>query len=56
VTHHVTPETENVDLYDATKKYDFMAAINSLHRLICYKEWRKYQTCHVASSFNYLIK
>ena len=31
-----------------------MSAINSLNRLICYKEWRKYQACHVAFSFNYL--
>ncbi len=38
------------------KQYDLMAAINSLNRLICYKEWRKYQTCRVASSFNCLIE
>ena len=38
------------------QKKMFMAAINSLNRLICYKEWRKYQTCRVASSFNCLIK
>jgi hypothetical protein len=36
------------------KQYDLMAAINSLNRLICYKEWRKYQTCRVAYSFNCL--
>jgi hypothetical protein len=42
--------------YDVTKKYDLMAASNTLNRLICYKEWRKYQTCHVASSFIYLIE
>ena len=54
--HHFTPETENVEIYDITKKYNMMAAINSLNRLICYKEWRKYQTCRVASSFNYLIE
>jgi len=34
---HFTPETENVEIYDVTKKYDLMAAINSLNRLICYK-------------------
>jgi hypothetical protein len=33
-----------------------MAAINSLNRLMCCKEWRKYQTSRVASSFNYLIE
>ena len=38
------------------KKYDLIAAINSLNRLISYKEWRKYQTYHVASSFDCLIK
>ena len=38
------------------KKYDLIAAIKSLNRLISYKEWRKYQTCHVASSFDCLIK
>jgi hypothetical protein len=37
-------------------KYDLMAAIFSLNRLICYKERRKYQTCRLASSFNWLIK
>ena len=52
--HHITHE--NVEIYDVAKKYDLMAAINSLKRLICYKEWRKYQTCCVASSFNCLIK
>ena len=36
-------------------KYDLMAAIYSLNRLICYKEWRKYQMCRVVFSFNYLI-
>jgi hypothetical protein len=51
-----TPETENVKIYDINKKYDLMAAINSLNRLICYKEWRKYQMCRVTSSFNCLIK
>jgi hypothetical protein len=56
VTHHFTPETENVGFYDVTEKYDLMAAINNLNRLICYKEWRKYQVCRVASSFKYLIK
>jgi peroxiredoxin len=54
VTHHFTPEKENVEFDDVTKKYILMIAINSLNRLICYKEWRKYQI--VASSFNYLIK
>jgi hypothetical protein len=34
--------SENVDFYDAAKKNDLMAAINSLNRLNCYKEWRKY--------------
>jgi hypothetical protein len=38
------------------KKNDLMAAINSLNRLICYQERRKYQACRVASSFNCLIK
>ena len=56
LTHHFTLETENVKIYDITKKNDLMAAIYSLNRLICYKEWRKYQTCHVVSSFNCLIK
>jgi peroxiredoxin len=56
VTHHFTPETENVEFYDVTKKNDLMAAINSLNRLICYQEKRKYQACRVASSFNCLIK
>jgi hypothetical protein len=27
VTHHFTPETENVDFYDVAKKNDLMAAI-----------------------------
>jgi hypothetical protein len=36
-------------------KYDLMAAINSLNRLIFDKEWRNYQTCRVVFSFNYLI-
>jgi ubiquinone/menaquinone biosynthesis C-methylase UbiE len=44
VTHHFTPETENVEFDDIAKQYDLMAAINSLNRLICYKEWRMYQT------------
>jgi hypothetical protein len=56
VTRYFTPETENVEFYDVTKQYDLMAAINSLSILVCYKEWRKYQMCRVASSFNYLIK
>ena len=51
-----TPATENVEIDDVRKKYDLMAAINSLNRLICYNEWRKYQACRVASSFNYLIE
>jgi len=42
--HHFTPETENVEFNEVTKN-DFMAAINSLSTLICYKSWRKYQTC-----------
>jgi hypothetical protein len=42
VTRHFTPETKNVDFYDVAKKNDLMAAINSLNRLNCYKEWRKY--------------
>jgi peroxiredoxin len=54
--HHFTPETENVEFYDVTKKKNLMAAINSLNRLICYHERRKYQACRVASSFNCLIK
>ena len=56
MTCHFTPEIENVEVYDVTKKYDLMAVINCLIRLICYKEWIKYQTCRVASSFNYLIE
>jgi hypothetical protein len=56
VMHHFTPETENVDFYDLWKKNDLMAAINSLNRLNCYEEWRKYQTCRMASRFNCLIK
>jgi hypothetical protein len=43
VTHHFTPETENVEFYDVTKQNDLMAAINSLNRLICYQERRKTQ-------------
>jgi hypothetical protein len=31
-----------------------MSAINSLNRLICHKEWRKYQVRRVPFSFNYL--
>jgi hypothetical protein len=54
--HHFTPETENVEFYDVTKKNDLMAATNSLNRLICYQERRKYQAYRVASSFNCLIK
>jgi hypothetical protein len=56
VTSHYTPETKNVEIYNVTNKYDLMPAINSLNRLICYKEWRKYQACRVTSSFNYLIE
>jgi hypothetical protein len=55
MTQHFTPETEYVDFYDA-KKNDLMAAINSLNRLNCYEEWRKYQTSCMASRFNCLIK
>ena len=55
-TCHFTPETENVEIYHVAKKYDLRVAINSLNRLICYKEWRKHQTCCVASSFYCLIK
>jgi hypothetical protein len=47
VTHHFTPETENVEFYDVAKKNDWMAAINSLNRLICYQERRKYQAWHL---------
>jgi hypothetical protein len=54
--HHFIPETENVEVYYVTRKNDLMAAINCLSRLICYKEWRKYQACRVASYFNYLIE
>jgi peroxiredoxin len=54
--HHFTPETENVEFYDVTKKKDLMAAINSLNRLICYQKRRKYQASRVASSFNCVIK
>jgi hypothetical protein len=53
---HFTPEKENVEFYDVTKKIDLMAAINSLNRLTWYKEWTKYEACRVASSFNCLIK
>ena len=38
------------------RKYDLMAAIISLNRLTCYKEWRNYQTCRKASSFNCFIE
>ena len=41
---HFTPETENVEIDDVAKKYDLMVAINSLDRLIYYKEGRKLQT------------
>jgi ubiquinone/menaquinone biosynthesis C-methylase UbiE len=54
--HHFTRETENVEFDDVAKKYDLMATINSLTRLICYNEWRKHHTCRVASSFNCLVK
>ena len=37
VTRHFSPETENLEIYDVTKKHDLMAAINSLKRLICFK-------------------
>ena len=43
--HHFTPETENVEFNEVTKN-DFMAAINILNRLNCYKSYRKYQTSH----------
>jgi hypothetical protein len=51
---HFTPEPEIFEFCDVAKKYDLMVTINSLNRLICYKELRKYQI--VASSFNDLIK
>jgi hypothetical protein len=38
VTHHFIPQIENVEFYEVTKKYDLMAAINSLHKLIYNKE------------------
>jgi hypothetical protein len=47
VTHHFTPETENVELDDVAKKKDLMVAINSLNRLIYYKEWRESIKCVV---------
>jgi hypothetical protein len=53
--HFVIKASQETQLYNQ-KKYDLMAAINSLNRLICYKGWRKYQTCRMASSFNFLIK
>ena len=53
---HFNPKKENVEFYYTKKKYDFMAAINRLNKLICYKNWRKYQMCRVASSYNFLIK
>jgi hypothetical protein len=56
VTRHFISETENVEFYYVRRKNDLMAAINCLSRLICYKEWRKYQACRVASCFNYLIE
>ena len=56
MTRNFTPETKNVEIYNVTKKYDLMASINSLNRQICYKEWREYQTCCVAFSFNYIIE
>jgi hypothetical protein len=31
---HFTAQTENVEIYDVTKKYDLMAVINSLNGLI----------------------
>ena len=42
IKFHFTPEIENVQFNEVTKN-DFMAAINGLNRLICYKSWRKYQ-------------
>ena len=53
--HPFTSETENVVLNEATKKY-FIAAIKNLNILICYKSWRKYQMCSVASCYCSLIR
>ena len=53
---HFTPETENVEIDDVAQKYDLMVAINSLDRLIYYKEGRKLQTCRAVSCFNYPIE
>ena len=39
---HFTPETGNVYFNDVRKKNALMAAINSLKRLNCYKECKKY--------------
>ena len=50
VAHPFTPKTENAEFYDATKN-DLIAAINSMHRLVCYKELRKHPTCRVTSCF-----
>ena len=54
MTHHLTPETENVEFNEVTRN-NLMAAINSLKRLICHKSWGKYQTCRVVPCYNYLI-
>jgi hypothetical protein len=43
-------------MYDVAKNNYLMAAIDNLNRLICFKKWRKHQTCHVAACFNYLIE
>jgi hypothetical protein len=45
VTHHFTPETENVEFNEATT--NCMAAIKSLNILIGNKSWRKYQRCRI---------
>jgi hypothetical protein len=52
VTHHFTPETENVEFIEVTT--NCMAAINSLNRLICNKHGENIR--RVASCCNYLIK
>ena len=35
---------------------DLMATNDSLNRLNCHSEWRKYQMCRAVSCFNYLIE
>jgi hypothetical protein len=41
----ILPLKQKMYRFKMLQKKDFMAAINSLNKLICYKEWRKYQVC-----------